>query len=115
MYGSRDGRNREVRFSRFRTEKSLDNPYADLKLNALNRSGERYQLCYNLKTVVLNVVDNCKAIDKEWNIRQAFCYHQFDVDKATQLWLSGDPLCAVRRWVTEHRYTCREESSRPVW
>ncbi|KAJ4385510.1 hypothetical protein N0V93_009938 [Gnomoniopsis smithogilvyi] len=102
MYGSPNGKDREMRFSRFRTEMSLDNTYVDLELDALKRSGKRYQLCYNLKTIVLKERNEEKVINKEWKIRQAFFYHQFDVEKATQLWLIGDPLSAVRSWVTEH-------------
>lgn len=112
MYGSRYGKDREIRFSRFRTEKSLDNPYADLELDALNRSGKRYQICYNLKTVALKQTDDKKAINKEWKIRQSFFYHQFDVEKATQLWIIGDPLSAIRSWVAEHIHAHQNHRSR---
>ncbi|KAK2730033.1 hypothetical protein CKAH01_09811 [Colletotrichum kahawae] len=94
VYSSQHGEDRELRFSGFRTEKALVNPDSGTIIPELGRSGRRYQLCLNLKTVA-------RKNDGNWEIRQAIIYHQFDVGQGTQLWLIGDPHATLEKRVGE--------------
>lgn len=97
VYGTPFGEDRELRFSGFRTEKVLDNPDEGNILPGLNRSGAKYQMCYNLKTVALKEVDGQAVINKSWKIRQAAIHHQFDLGhNGGQLWMLGDPHGALK-------------------
>ncbi|KAF2114186.1 hypothetical protein BDV96DRAFT_632988 [Lophiotrema nucula] len=60
------------------------------RVAALGRSGLQYQLCYNLKRVVLKagtLKDPYK--DQDWSIQQCQFHHQFDVIEGTMLWVSA--------------------------
>ncbi|CAJ2504351.1 Uu.00g117450.m01.CDS01 [Anthostomella pinea] len=111
-YGGRNGDDRELRFSGFRTEKTLADPNPGLVLDALNRSGKRYQMCYNLKTVAVKDIDKSNLINMSWKIRQASVYHQFDVEKGTQSWIIGDPLETMNGLVREHIHEERSHAHR---
>ncbi|KAJ0163381.1 hypothetical protein CTA2_3082 [Colletotrichum tanaceti] len=94
VYASRHGRDRELRFSGFRTDKTLTDPVEGTKIPELGRSVRRYQLCFNLKTVSPKDGGN-------WKIRQAVFHHQFDVVRGTQLWIVGDPHATLKERITE--------------
>ncbi|OLN86219.1 hypothetical protein CCHL11_04097 [Colletotrichum chlorophyti] len=89
VYASSHGRDRELRFSGFRTEKVLGDAAPGSIIPELGRSGRRYQLCLNLKTVA-------KKNDGDWKVRQATIHHQFDVGQGTQLWMIGDPHAVLK-------------------
>ncbi|KAK1977648.1 hypothetical protein LZ30DRAFT_251940 [Colletotrichum cereale] len=89
VYASHHGRDRELRFSGFRTDKVLENPVNGTVIPELGRSGRRYQLCFNLKTVSLKG-------HGDWKIRQAVLHHQFDLGQGTQLWIIGDPHATLK-------------------
>jgi len=114
-FGSKDGRDRDsTRFSCFRAEKTLRDVKAGLDIDALNRSGRRYQLCYTLKSVDPKPESNKPddLVNKAWRIRSAVVYHQFDVEKATQLWILGDPLQGFRDLIQEHLHEDKIHSNR---
>ncbi|KZL63053.1 fungal specific transcription factor domain-containing protein [Colletotrichum incanum] len=94
IYASHHGRDRELRFSGFRTDKTLANPISGTVIHELGRSGRRYQLCFNLKTVSLKE-------QGDWKIRQAVFHHQFDIGQGTQLWIIGDPHASLKRHTAE--------------
>jgi hypothetical protein len=96
IYGDETAEDRELRYSGFRTEKVLENVIKGTELPELDRSGRRYQMCYNLKTVALKEEDRDKIIDKSWKIRQVAVHHQFDVGKGAQLWIVGDPHLEIK-------------------
>ncbi|KAJ9151304.1 Fungal specific transcription factor domain-containing protein [Pleurostoma richardsiae] len=97
VFGTPFGEDREVRYSGFRTEKVLTNPDPGNVLPQLNRSGRRYQVCYNLKAVALKDEDKKGVINKTWKVRQAAVHHQLDLgDAGGQLWMVGDPHCALK-------------------
>ncbi|KAK9796448.1 hypothetical protein SCARD494_04150 [Seiridium cardinale] len=73
---------RELRFSGFRAEGYLAQPQPSAIPPGLGRSRQRYQLNFNLKTVV------CKK--DVWNVQQVAIHHQFDVGTGIQLWIYGD-------------------------
>ena len=100
-YGSKYSEDREIHFSSFRSEMSLGNPQAGLVMPEMNRSGNRYQICYNLKAVVPKDEDPFGPVRQIWKIRQAAIYHQFDVEKGTQLWLLADPHAILKGRVEE--------------
>jgi hypothetical protein len=57
----------------------------------LGRSGQGYQLCYNLKSVVNKAPDvkpDQPVQEKDWSIHQAAIHHQFDVLEGTTLWIT---------------------------
>ena len=78
---------REKRFSGFRGELMLTNG-KNLSIQSLGRSGQQFQLCYNLKTVAKWTESGQLAPnDYDWTIRQGAFYHQFDIKNGTSLWL----------------------------
>lgn len=101
MYGSPSAEDRELRFSGFRSEINLQNPEKGTIIDDLRRSGRRYQLCYNLKTVVLKSSDQKGPVAGLWKIRQAAVHHQLDIGSGTQLWLFGDPHAAIKERISE--------------
>lgn len=94
VYASSHGRDKELHFSGFRTEKALMNPSLGTDIPELGRSGRKYQLCYNLKTAA-------SKEDGSWKIRQAAIHHQFDVGQGVQLWMVGDPHAAIKDRISE--------------
>ena len=51
-------------------------------------------------------------IDKTWRIRSAVVYHQFDIQKGTQLWIIGDPLQGIHDLIQEHIHEDKNHSAR---
>ncbi|KAK6836323.1 hypothetical protein PG987_006818 [Apiospora arundinis] len=103
VYGSPSAEDRELRFSSFRTETSLVDAKVGSIIDGLRRSGRRYQMCYNLKTVAEKDLSENKdekkkkdPSEKSWKIRQSVFHHQFDVGSGTQLWIFGDPHAAIK-------------------
>jgi hypothetical protein len=99
VYGDRSGLDKELLFSGFRTEVVLSNPLSGNVIPEIGRSGRQYQMCYNLKTVVLK--PNNGRESKEWKIRQEAIHHQFDVGSGHQFWLFGDPHSPMQRKIDE--------------
>ncbi|KAI3539966.1 hypothetical protein CABS03_02369 [Colletotrichum abscissum] len=89
IYASPHGRDKELRFSGFKTETVLSNPISDTVIPELGRSGRRYQLCFNLKTVA-------QKSRVGWKIRQAAVHHQFDIGRGSQMWIVGDPHAVLK-------------------
>jgi len=57
---------------------------------AIGRSGLQYQLCYNLKRVVLKEGTlKDPYYEQDWSIQQCEFHHQFDVVEGTMLWVSA--------------------------
>ncbi|GJC96686.1 fungal specific transcription factor domain-containing protein [Colletotrichum higginsianum] len=94
VYASRHSRDRELRFSGFRTDKTLTDPVDGAMIPELGRSGRRYQLCFNLKTV-------SPKDGGDWKIRQAVFHHQFDLGQGTQLWIIGDPHATLKKRIVD--------------
>ncbi len=101
MYGSPHAIDRDLRFSGFRSETYLQNPDFATIIDSLGRSGRRYQLCYNLKTVVLKRYCKQGPVVGLWKIRQAAIHHQLDIGCGTQLWIFGDPHAAIKDRISE--------------
>lgn len=91
VYGSPSAVDRELRFSSFRTETCLADADPGNVIDGLRRSGRRYQMCYNLKSVAFK-----KGNEQLWKIRQSAFHHQLDVGSGTQLWIFGDPHAAIK-------------------
>jgi hypothetical protein len=72
---------RHIQFSSFREQDLVSRAPAELKVAVLERSGKQYQMCYNLKSVLLNDADN------SWSDVQAAAYHQFDFEHGNSLWI----------------------------
>lgn len=83
-----------TRFSGFRSETVLSAPVQGCRMDDLKRSGQHYQLCYNLKSVACTSPAMEPTKTKQWSIRQVAPCHQFDVVFGTTLWLitKGDLL-----------------------
>ncbi|KAK1528149.1 hypothetical protein CPAR01_12707 [Colletotrichum paranaense] len=112
VYGSPHGEDKNLRFSGFRTEKVLINPVPGTCIPDMGRSGRRFQLCYNLKTVGLKFEQPGQEVDKIWKIRQAAIHHQFDIGSGVQTWIIGDPHAAVKGRVQELFHESREHSAK---
>ncbi|KAI1123859.1 hypothetical protein F5Y10DRAFT_43510 [Nemania abortiva] len=83
---------KDLRFSSFKKQVSLA-PSARLsEIQALGRSGQQYQLCYNLKHI--DIEENGEFS----TIRQAAIHHQFDVVNGKSLWIvtAGRPSLQER-------------------
>ncbi|KAI3334836.1 hypothetical protein F4824DRAFT_168977 [Ustulina deusta] len=79
-FGRQDGP-KDLRFSGFKKQVSLASSARLPGISNLGRSGQQYQLCYNLKHI---------AIESEGGfsmMRQAAIHHQFDVVTGKTLWL----------------------------
>ncbi len=70
---------REMRFSGFRQRVTF-NPAQLLAVDGLKRSGQQYQVAYNLKGVT-------RKGEKEWVLRNAALYHRFDISTGRALWI----------------------------
>jgi len=98
VYGNPSGMDPELKFSSFRTDAITAEPRRGLVIDALNRSGRRFQVCYTLKSaeelvdeeVEIDKGNEKETTDKAWKIRHGIFHHQFDVGKGTQLWILGD-------------------------
>lgn len=95
-YGSHDGEDRDLRYSCFRTETILSNPDEGNVIPDLERSGLRYQICYNLKAVSPMAVKKQGVPQEKWQIHRAAIQHQFDPMNGNQLWILGDPHAALK-------------------
>jgi hypothetical protein len=89
IYGSRESEKRAIHYSGFRTDIVSADPHPGNIIPALTRSGYRYQVSYNTKTVSTSTRDfrNRHA----WSYLQVSIHHQFDLDTGNQLWIVGDP------------------------
>lgn len=83
-------------FSAFRQDVRLDPKAGRGKLDEVNRSGQDYQLCYNLKSVVLSIEQ-----DWPWSFQQAAVSHCFDVGKGSSSWILLEAQSNIRQRVTE--------------
>lgn len=107
VYGMPEAEDQEMRFCGFRTEVHLWDSDPASTIPDLNRSGRRYDVCYNLKTV--------KRKDKNsrrWKIRQEAIYHQFDIGTGTQCWVFGDPHAAMKERLSRLFHESLDHSSR---
>jgi hypothetical protein len=78
---------RDLRFSGFREQNLIGKTVQGLSMHNLGRSGQQYQLCYNLKSVACLSTVMKDLNPQEWSIRQAALHHQFDVVYGTTLWI----------------------------
>ena len=86
----------DFHFSAFRQDVRLDSKAGRGKFNEVNRSGQDYQLCYNLKTVELK-----DEQDWPWSFRQAAVSHVFDVDRGSSSWIILKAQPNIRQRMTE--------------
>lgn len=78
---------RDLRFSGFREQVSLNGHRNAPEIHSLGRSGRQYQLCFNLKGVTCLTPKEKTTDRKRWSIRQAAFHHQFDVETGIALWI----------------------------
>ena len=90
IFGNPTGMDPELKFSGFRTHSVLSGPHKGLAIDAMNRSGLRYQMCYTLKGIERKDDGKEAGAGRMWKIRHGAFHHQFDVVKGTQLWILGD-------------------------
>jgi hypothetical protein len=86
---------KDLRFSGFREQVKLRSPSTESTICSLGRSGQHYQLCYNVKSVQSKKKSDESVKFDEWSIRQTAVYHSFDVVNGTALWIitkGGDDL-----------------------
>ncbi|KAK7914324.1 hypothetical protein PG985_012027 [Apiospora marii] len=91
---------RKLRFNGFRSQVTLVNPQPSQVIPDLNRSGRRFDLCYNLKAVA-PLPKAGIGRELKWKIRQSAIYHRFDLGSGTALWMVADPLSAVKDELAE--------------
>jgi hypothetical protein len=76
----------DIRYSGF-SSTILGAPITGQDVPELGRSGQQYQMCYNLKTIDCLSTPGTDLKLQEWSIRQAAMCHQFDVKYGTTLWM----------------------------
>ncbi|KAF2734141.1 hypothetical protein EJ04DRAFT_603831, partial [Polyplosphaeria fusca] len=74
---------KETRFSGFRERTQMISDPLNSLPPQLGRSGQFYELCYNLRGVSLVNDDS----DNDWSIRQAAIYHRFDIASGNVVWI----------------------------
>jgi hypothetical protein len=79
--------NPDLHYSGFREQTSLGPKSRYLPIPFIGRSGQQYQICYNLKSVERKPKDRFKLSRDPWSIRQAAIHHQFDAVQGTTLWI----------------------------
>lgn len=86
LFGERDSSS-DLKFGHFWSQRCLGRPNPELVIPALNRSGQHYELCFNLKGVEPKRPDTDDPAGlHEWSIRHAAIYHKFDVIHGTTVW-----------------------------
>lgn len=110
VYGAEE-EDRELRFCGFRTQTTFVNPDAGQIIPDLNRSGRRYEICYNLKAVNPKDSSEDRLINTRWKIRQYAVYHRFDLGTGCVLWIIADPREKVKKLIGEvmAEYTTPED------
>lgn len=87
LFGKEIGPN-DLKFSAFREQTALKTP--PIGLDDLRRSGQKYELCYNLKIVAPKDIPASASLGlpgrTEWSVRQAGVFHKFDVRLGTTFW-----------------------------
>jgi len=86
LFGAQSGP-KDLRYSSFRQTTTIQIPARGSSIEELGRSGQHFQLCYNLKGVTLKQKDKSHSRFDEWSVRQAAIYHSFDVVFGTTLWI----------------------------
>lgn len=99
-FGTQD-EDRELRFTRFRTQTVLQNPVPGHVVADLHRSGRQHEICYNLKAVAPKDRGKSQYDRDQWKIRQAAVYHRFDLGSGTALWIVADPRESVKKAVQD--------------
>ena len=87
-------------FSGFRERLELQDSPRTVPIPSLGRSGQQFQLCYNLKSVYLNTEDEDLDDNVDY-IHQAAIYHQFDVIVGKALWIVTKGDQRLRRRLQE--------------
>jgi hypothetical protein len=77
----------DLRFSDFREQTLLSNTPRGVVAPEMGRSGQQFQICYNIKSVVRESTAKEPHREQQWAIRQAAVQHQFDVIEGTTLWI----------------------------
>ena len=79
---------RELRFSCFREQTLLAGSLRHITaVPEMGRSGQQFQLCYNLKAPFCSSGSTSAPKEREWSIRQVAVHHQFDTIEGTTLWI----------------------------
>lgn len=86
---------RLLSFGGFCEQTSLTKPPRAPVIRDLGRSGQQFQLSYNLKAVAR------KMYAQGWFIHQATFHHQFDAEEGTTLWIVTHGDEAIKERVTE--------------
>ncbi|KAL8690382.1 MAG: hypothetical protein Q9218_004161 [Villophora microphyllina] len=82
---------REPRFSGFR-DQTLLTKTAKLRVDSLGRSGQQFQLCWNLKSPGRwSEEGTLQPGPEKWSLRQGAFHHQFDIEHGTTLWIVAKP------------------------
>jgi hypothetical protein len=103
IFGEKDEKNeaRDRRYSGFREQTTIAKSSRGYAVLSLGRSGQQFQLCYNLKSVVCKSASTVALVNKEWSIRQAAFHHQFDVQEGTTLWIVAQGRKGIKTRIQE--------------
>ena len=86
----------DFHFSAFRPDVRIDPKAGRGRFDEVNRSGQDFQLCYNLKSV-----EHKEGQDWPWSFRQAAVSHSFDVGSGCSNWIILKAQPNIRQRITE--------------
>lgn len=78
---------RDLRFSCFREQTLLGDSFRRSAVPEAGRSGQQFQLCYNLNAPFCSSAATPTPQEKQWGIRKVAVHHQFDAIEGTTLWI----------------------------
>ena len=87
----------DFHFGALKVDNRFDMPHTTVSIPELGRSGQQYQMCYNLRFVERYKGD----LDWPWPIRQSAIFHSFDVENGRTVWIMIKGNLNVRNRIAE--------------
>jgi len=87
----------DFHFGALKTDHRLGNPRTAISIPELGRSGQQYQMCYNIRSVEPYKGDSTWP----WSIRQCAIFHSFDVENGRTVWIMIKGNLRMRNRIAE--------------
>jgi len=87
----------DFHFGALKVDNRFGIPQAAVSIPELGRSGQQYQMCYNLRFVEPYKGDP----DWPWSIRQSAIFHSFDVENGRSVWIMIKGNLSVQNRIAE--------------
>ena len=87
----------DFHFGALKVDNRFGIPHSAVSIPELGRSGQQYQMCYNLRFVERYKGDP----DWPWSIRQSAIFHSFDVENGRTVWIIIKGNLSIRNRIAE--------------